>query len=135
MKNLAVTLAWFFSAAFLSAAVLGFIPNPVLGNNALFVTNTAHNLVHLATAIGFTAVAIAGEKISIRFMQVFGVVYMLTGFLGFVVLGSRETGHLLYVIHINNLDNYLHTGLGIAIAAAGWISQHIRSQQTVSSAV
>ena len=47
MKNVAVTLAWTFAAAFLGATVMGFVPNPLVGEDALFVTNTAHNLVHL----------------------------------------------------------------------------------------
>ena len=41
MTNLAVTLAWAFAAAFLGATVLGFVPNPLVGEDALFVTNTA----------------------------------------------------------------------------------------------
>src|SRR6266446_1280096 len=115
MKNLAVTLAWAFAAAFLGATVMGFVPNPLVGQDAFFVTNTAHNVVHLATAIGFVVVALLGENASIRFMQAFGVVYLLTGAIGFVMLGSRPEGHLLHLIHINWLDNFLHLGLGIAI--------------------
>lgn len=123
MKNPAVILAWAFAAAFFGATVLGFVPNPLVGENALFVTNTAHNLVHLATAIGFVIVALLGKRASNRFMRAFGVIYMLTGVLGFVMLGSAAEGHLLHIIHINWLDNFLHVGLGIAIAAAGWYSQ------------
>ena len=122
MKNLATTLAWAFAAAFLGATVMGFVPNPLVGENALFVTNTAHNLVHLATAIGFAVVALIGERASIRFMQAFGVIYMLTGVIGFVMLGPASEGHLLHVIHINWLDNFLHVGLGVAIALAGWFA-------------
>lgn len=132
MKNLAVTLAWAFAAAFLGATVMGFVPNPLVGENALFVTNTAHNLVHLATAIGFVVVALLGAKASIRFMQAFGIVYMLTGVVGFVMLGSEVEGHLFHVIHINWLDNFLHVGLGIAIAAAGWCSQRLAKQTVVA---
>lgn len=123
MKNPAVILAWAIAAAFLGATVLGFVPNPLVGGNALFVTNTAHNLVHLATAIGFVVVALLGAKASTRFMQTFGAIYMLTGLIGFVMLGSAADGHLFHIIHINWLDNFLHIGLGIAIAAAGWYSQ------------
>lgn len=123
MKNPEVTLAWAFAATFFGATVLSFVPNPLVGEDALFVTNTAHNLVHLATAIGFVVVALLGAKASTRFMQAFGVVYMLTGLIGFVMLGSAAEGHLFHIIHINWLDNFLHVGLGIAIAAAGWFSQ------------
>ena len=131
MKKVAVTLAWTFSVAFLGATVMGFVPNPLVGEDALFVTNTAHNLVHLATAIGFVIVALLGEKASIRFMQAFGVIYMLTGVIGLVMLGSAAEGHLFHIIHINWLDNFLHVGLGIAIAAAGWYSQNHKEQPVV----
>lgn len=132
MKNPAVTLAWAFAAAFFGATVLGFVPNPLVGENALFVTNTAHNLVHLATAVGFVVVAWLGAKASTRFMQAFGVVYMLTGVIGFVMLGSAAEGHLFHVIHINWLDNFLHVGLGIAIAAAGWYSHRSAGQPAMT---
>ena len=133
MRNLPVTMAWAFAAAFVGAAAMGFIPNPLVGQNALFVTNTAHNLVHLATAIGFAIVALLGANASIRFMQAFGVVYMLTGVVGFVMLGASAEGHLLGLVHINWLDNFLHVGLGIAIAVAGWGSLYYQDV-TVSPA-
>ena len=133
MKNLATTLAWAFAAAFLAAAVMGTVPNPLVGPGGLFVTNTAHNLVHLATAVAFVVVALRGETASIRFMQAFGVVYLLTGAFGFVMLGSQAEGHLLHLVHINWLDNYLHVGLGIAIASAGWVSRRHTNRPVVTS--
>ena len=133
MKNLATNLAWAFAAAFLGAAVMGFVPNPLVGSHALFVTNTPHNLVHLVTAIAFVVVALRGARASIRFMQAFGVLYLLTGAIGFVMLGSQVEGHLLHLVHINWLDNYLHVGLGIAIASAGWVSRRHTNRPVVTS--
>jgi hypothetical protein len=133
MKNLAINAAWGFAAGFLGAAAMGFVPNPLLGRSGLFVTNTAHNLVHLATAIAFGAVALLGERASIRFMQAFGVVYLLTGVLGFVMLGSHAEGDLLHVVHINGLDNFLHLGLGIAIATAGWVARRHANRRMVAA--
>ena len=132
MKNPAITFAWAFAAAFLGATVMGFIPNPLVGEGSLFVTNTAHNLVHLTTAIGFAAVALWGAKPSIRFMQVFGVVYGLVGLIGFIALGSAAETHLLGIVHINFLDNFLHVGLGIAIAAAGWYAKSRADRMTIA---
>ena len=121
-KNLGVKLAWAFAAAFVGATIMGFVPNPLVGEGALFVTNTAHNLVHLATAIGFAAVALIGNKASTRFMLAFGVVYCLVGLIGFVALGSAAETMLRGIVHINFLDNFLHVGLGIAIAIAGYFA-------------
>ncbi|HSR66937.1 MAG TPA: DUF4383 domain-containing protein [Acidobacteriota bacterium] len=132
MKNIATTLAWVFAAAFAAAALIGFIPNPLVGKNGFFVTNTAHNLVHLFTAVGFVAVALAGSRASTAFMLSFGVVYTLVGLYGFIALGGASEGHLLGVVHINFVDNFLHLGLGAAIAAGGYVSH--KSTQTAALA-
>ena len=129
MKLSAISVAWVFAASFYAAAAIGFIPNPLLGRDGLFVANTAHNLVHLLTGVGFTAVALAGSKPSVVFMQAFGVIYALTGLVGFLATGFGGQGHLLGVVHINALDNFLHLGLGAAIGAAGWYFARLYSMQ------
>ena len=131
MNNFAVNSAWAFAAAFYGATVIGFVPNPLIGHDALFVTNTAHNLVHLLTAIGFTLVARMGSQASTLFMLAFGVVYSLVGFIGFVALGGASQGYLLGIIHINYLDNFLHLGLGAAIAAIGIVA-YAKTRQLVA---
>lgn len=118
----ATTIAWIFAAAFAVTTVVGFIPNPLVGADAVFVTNTAHNLVHLLTALGFAVVAFLGDRASVLFMKAFGVVYFLVGVLGFVMLGSAPEGHLLGMVHINQLDNYLHVGLAAIILTAGFLA-------------
>ena len=54
------------------------------------------------------------------FMQAFGVIYLLTGVIGFLATGLGGDGHLLGLVHINALDNFLHLGLGAVIGVAGW---------------
>jgi len=121
MNNFAVTVAWVLAALFLGTTILGLVQNSLLKENAFFVATTAHNLVYLATAIGFAVVAMLGAKASVRFMQVFGVVYILTSLFEFVTLGSNVGDYLLSTIHVNLLSNVLHLGLGITMAGAGWI--------------
>lgn len=115
-------ISWIFAGAFALTAFVGFLPNPIVGAKALFVTNAAHNLVHLLTAVGFAAVALVGDRPSLLFMKAFGVVYFLVGVLGFITLGSAAEGHLLGLIHINRLDNFLHVGLAAIILAAGLLA-------------
>ena len=126
MKLTATSVAWVFAASFYAAAAIGFIPNPLLGPHGLFQTNTAHNLVHLLTGVGFTIVALAGSKPSVVFMQAFGVIYLLTAVVGFLATGQGGDGHLLGLVHLNTMDNFLHLGLGVVIGAAGWYF-HARS--------
>ena len=122
MEPLGTKLAWILSGTFLLAAVIGFIPNPLVGSDSIFLTNTPHNLVHLVTAVAFFIVAKMGNVPSIKFMQIFGPVYLLVGLIGFTVTGAISTEMLLGFIHINALDNYLHLGLGAAILFAGTIA-------------
>jgi hypothetical protein len=70
--------------------------------------------------VGFTVVALAGPKASVMFMQAFGVIYLLTGVIGFLTTGFGGNGYLLGLVHLNTLDNFLHLGLGVVIGAAGW---------------
>jgi hypothetical protein len=69
MKLTATSVAWIFAASCYAAAAVGFLPNPLLGPHGLFVADTAHNMVHLLTGVGFTVVALAGSKASVVFMQ------------------------------------------------------------------
>src|SRR5262245_49465633 len=84
MKLTPISVAWVFAASFYAAAAIGFVPNPLFGDHGLFVSNTAHNLVHLLTGVGFTIVALTGSKASVVFMQAFGLIYALTGVIGFL---------------------------------------------------
>jgi hypothetical protein len=132
MKLTAISIAWVFAASFYAAAAIGFIPNPLLGPDGLFMANPAHNLFHLLTGVGFTLVALAGSKASVVFMQAFGVLYALLGVIGFLATGLGGAGYLLGLVHINTLDNFLHLGLGAVIGAAGWYF-HAQSASVRSS--
>lgn len=114
-------MAQLLALAFAIPGVLGFLPNPLIGPDSLFAANAAHNLVHLVTAALFVAVSIRSAHASRQFMRAFGVVYLLVGVLGFVVLNGRAEGMLLGLIHINQLDNVLHIGLGLVISLAGFL--------------
>ena len=121
MNNFAVTVAWVLAALLLGPTILGLVQNSLLRENALFVATTAHNLVYLVTAAGFVIVAMIGARASIRFMQVFGMAYILVSLFEFVTLSSSGGGYLLSTIQANLLNNVLHFGLGITMAGAGWI--------------
>jgi len=108
------SLAW--AGGFLLAALMGFVPNPLVGDGALFQTNLAHNLVHLVTGVAFL-----GSRASVPFMTAFGVVYFLVGLAGFAATAGGGQGHLLGIVHINTMDSFLHLGLGLGIFGSGLI--------------
>ena len=128
MNNPAQKLAWLFAASFIGAFILGYIPNPLVGETALFMTNTPHNLVHLFTGIGFIIVAVISNRASTLFMKAFGFIYLGVAILGFVVLGSTPDGYLLGIIHFNSMDNFLHLGLSVAILSGGFFVNNFRGE-------
>ncbi len=119
MDTLGIKLAFTFAFAFIAATVVGFVPNPVVGSHGFFLTNTAHNMVHLLTAVGFIVVAVLGNTASIVFMKSFGVAYLLVGVSGTFLTGFDSEAMLLGFIQINAMDNLLHFGLGVSILLAG----------------
>lgn len=122
MTNQAQKIAWVLSVVFGITFLSSFIPNPLVGTDAIFKTNLMHDLVHLFTGIGFAAVAIIGAKASVIFMKSFGFVYLGVAILGFIMLGSSPEGHLLGIIHINAADNFLHLGLAMGIIGIGFFA-------------
>ena len=113
-------VAWGFAGTFALAGFMAYMPNPLVGPDAIFATNGMHNVVHLMTALGFGAFAMVGDRASILFMKGFGTVYLLVAVLGAITLGGDPEGMLLGVVHINQMDNVLHGGLAISILAAGF---------------
>ena len=110
-------LVW--AGAFVVAGVLGFVPNPILGSNALFAANIPHNVVHLLTGFAFLLIARGWRVAPITFMKTFGTVYVLVGVIGTLVTVDGGSGRLLGVVHINAADNYLHMALGVGILVTG----------------
>lgn len=117
MTSKNTTLFWGIS--FIAAGIIGFVPNPLVGPGSIFMTNTAHNMVHVITAAAFFFFLTRSERAQINFMKVFGITYLLVGVLGFITLGSAPEGMLLGFIHINTMDNFLHIGLGAGILGSG----------------
>jgi hypothetical protein len=110
---------------FLAVGLLGFVPNPIVGNShdAIFHADTVHNMVHIISGVLFVLVALAAPARAGLFLKVFGIVYLLLGIIGFVTIGDSGTTKLLGFLHVNGADNYLHIGLGIVIFLAGMLPQ------------
>ncbi len=108
------------------AIVLAFPSNSLFGGSALFVTNKGQNALdfaYLATSIGFVAIALLNEKVSVKFMQFIGKVYMLVALIGFAKLGSQIYSEWVSVINL---------GLGMSFVTAGSILQDYRHRLLVA---
>ena len=107
-------------AIFILVGILGFISNPIVGADGLFLTNIWHDAVHLLT--GILAFAFAGNNGSANaFLKIFGSVYLLVALLGFFTISGNET-HLLGLIHVNHAANWLHLVLGVVILGSGLVA-------------
>ncbi|RNI24530.1 DUF4383 domain-containing protein [Rufibacter latericius] len=108
---------------FLAVGLLGFVPNPIVGDshNAIFHADAVHNMVHIISGVLFVLVALAAPERAATFLKIFGVVYFLLGVIGLMTIGSEGTTRLLGFLPVNGADNYLHIGLGIVIFLAGML--------------
>jgi hypothetical protein len=110
---------------FIAVGLLGFVPNPVVGDSpdAIFHADTIHNAVHIVSGVLFLLVGLAAPARSAFFLKAFGLVYFALGVIGFFAIGSAGSTALLGFLHINGADNYLHIGLGVVIFLAGFLPQ------------
>ena len=111
----AKTAAIVLGAVFVLVGVLGFIPNPIVGPDGIFMTNMSHNLIHLVSG----AVLLAGAYTSLGpslALKIIGVIYAIVAILGFVMSGDM----LLGMVAMNTADRWLHVLLAIVLLAAGF---------------
>ena len=114
------TASLIIGVIFLLVGLLGFIPNPLFGkHDALFHTDTVHNMVHIVSGVLFLVFALFVPQSAALFMKIFGVIYFLLGVMGLLNIGSEGTTTLLGFLHVNGADNYLHIALGVIIFLAG----------------
>ena len=126
------TAALIIGFTFIAVGILGFVSNPIVGMNAIFHTDTIHNMVHIISGALFVLVALAAPGSIKGFMKLFGLVYFALGILGFVMYGSSGMGVLLGFLHINGADNYLHVALGIVMFLAGTATRPATSNTPVN---
>jgi hypothetical protein len=112
----AKTAALVIGIVFIVVGILGFIPNPILSPDGIFVVDTLHNLVHLISGIVLLA-GVYGFGASLA-LKIVGIVYALVAVLGFLVVG--DDGMMLGLIHVNEADKWLHVALAIVILIAGF---------------
>jgi hypothetical membrane protein len=111
------TACLLFGAAFLAVGILGYFPNPIISEtgDAVFHTDSLHNIIHIVSGILFFLVALALPAYAKTFLIIFGIVYLLLGIYGAATIGDEEHVRLLGFLLVNEADNYLHIGLGLAI--------------------
>ncbi|GJM14422.1 MAG: hypothetical protein DHS20C12_28250 [Pseudohongiella sp.] len=102
---------------FVAVGILGFIPNPLVSETGIFVTNAMHNLVHLITGgVFLLAMVMPGKET--RIITGIGAAYVVVSIVGFLTGGDTMLG----LIHINQADKWLHVALAIGILGIAYLA-------------
>lgn len=118
------TAALVIGIIFLAVGLLGFVENPIIGaHDAIFHTDSVHNMVHIVSGVLFILVAVAAPARAGLFLKIFGIVYLLLGVYGMVSIGDTGMTKLLGFLSVNGADNYLHIVLGLVIFLAGLLPE------------
>lgn len=131
-------------ALFLLVGIAGFIPGLTTGYDSMelagheshakllgiFQVSTLHNVVHLL--FGVIGLASARKpRTAISFLVGGGAVYLVLWIYGLLVPQGKEANF----VPLNDADNWLHLGLGLAMIAMGLVAKraldaHAASQRT-----
>jgi ABC-type transport system involved in multi-copper enzyme maturation permease subunit len=132
-RSLAQTLALLFGIAFLASGVLGFIPGVTTnvgdikfaGSDSpsellgIFQVSILHNIVHLL--FGIAGIALSRTWESARtYLLGSGVIYLVLFVYGLVVSAGSDANF----VPINNADDWLHLGLGVALLGSWYVTRN-----------
>jgi len=103
---------------FLLGGLLGFIPGVIKDDMYLgiFMVNTAHNLLHIASGTFFLVAAMFSETLTTWWFRIFGAFYAAMAIMGFVV----GNGTILGLISNNMYDAWGHAGLALIMLVIGF---------------
>jgi hypothetical protein len=109
----AKTVAMVLGIVFLIVGALGYVPNPIVGANGIFLTNRMHDYVHLGTGVILLlgAYSPVGATLTLR---VVGLIYAIVAVAGFIM------GDMMMGVAMNMADRWLHVILAIVILYAGF---------------
>lgn len=116
---MAKKLAVLFGIVFVFVGILGFIPNPLISANGLFLTDGLHNIVHFLIGVILLIVAVSAPAKSALWLKIFGGIYLLLVVLGFLFIPSG--GVLLGLVSMDSADHWLHLVLGVVLLVGGMV--------------
>ena len=102
---------------FLLGGTLGFVPGVTEHDMFLgvFMVNTAHSLLHIASGVIFLGAATLGGRAARLWFVIFGAFYAAVAALGFLV----GDGMIFGLISNNRNDSWGHAGLALVLLLIG----------------
>ncbi len=107
-----------FGVAFLLGGALGFIPGVTEDGMyfGVFMVNTPHNILHIASGSIFLIASMAGARLAQLWFQIFGSFYAVIAVTGFIV----GDGMIFGLISNNRYDAWGHAGLALTMLPIGF---------------
>lgn len=121
------TLGTVWGILFIMGGVLGFVPALTKDQMFLgvFMVNTLHNLVHIASGVMFLLASNLGARAARLWFQIFGVFYAALAAIGFQV----RDGMIFGLIPNNRYDSWGHALLALVLLGIGFAT----SRETVAA--
>lgn len=98
--------------------IFGFTSNSLIGMNAPFVADTAHNILHIVLGAILLVVAFWSSKNCVLWLKIIGAATFLLGLIGVLTIPSTG-GELLGVVTTNGASNWFNLIAGVVIFIAG----------------
>jgi hypothetical protein len=112
------TLGILFGIAFMLGGFLGFVPGVTMDGMyfGIFMVNTAHNILHIASGTIFLMTSMAGARLARLWFQIFGTFYAAIAVTGFMV----GDGLIFGLISNNRYDAWGHAALALTMLLIGF---------------
>lgn len=111
-------LTTIFGVILMLLGVLGFVSNPLIGTDALFASDSMHNLLHALLGAILLSVASWYPKSSRLALRLGGGLLIVLGGIAFLTV-SPLGGTLLGLVYTNDAYNWLHLIMGASMIFAG----------------
>ena len=106
-------LTLIFGIIFLLVGFLGFIPNLIVGNGAIFSADIGHDILHILTGIVLLAFGFLKSQSSSKALKAFGIFYLILTVFGFILIPTG--GSLFGLILLNSADHFLNLFIGVLL--------------------
>jgi len=113
------TLAVIVGLALIGFGIIGFIPSMTTDEMifGIFKTNTAHNVVHIATGVIAIWTGLTSSYASKLFFAIFGIIWALVAIVGFM----HGDQNILGLIANNRASSWLYLVMGVVSLFLGFV--------------
>lgn len=107
-----------FGVILVLLGLLGFVSNPLIGENAIFASDAMHNVIHALLGAVLLIVASWSSARADLWLKIIGAVLFLLGIIGLFTVPAVG-GILLGIAYTNSAYSWFHVVVGAAMFTAG----------------